>query len=85
MARRRWQRIDGETRRRIVRLASQGLDDSQNVTQIEVVKIVLVPVGLAILPQRLPALLGVPSEHFKTLTEGRLLFRVEMRSLENVR
>src|SRR5437867_10567162 len=55
------------------------------MAQIEFLDVVLVPVGLAILPQRLPALFGVPSEHFEPLTEGQPLFGVEVRSVENPR
>ena len=53
-----------------VRLTSEGLNDPQSVAQIEFLKVVLVLVGLAILLQLLPALLGVPSEHFEPFTEG---------------
>src|SRR5262245_19086281 len=67
-----------------VRLFSEGLNDPQCVAQIELFKIVLVPVGLAILPQRLPAPLGVPSEHFQPFTDCHLLFGVEVTRVENV-
>ena len=67
-----------------VRLFSEGLNDPQCVTQIELLKVVLESVGLAILPQRLPALLGVPSEYFQPFTECHPLFGVEVTSVENV-
>ena len=67
-----------------VRLFSEGLNDPQCVAQIELLKVVLVFVRLAILPQRLPAPLGVPSEHFQPFMEGHLLFGVEVTSVENV-
>src|SRR5262245_3264432 len=69
----------------LVRLPSEGLNDPQGVAQAEFLDVVLVPVGLAILPQLLPALLGVPSEHFEPFTEGQPLFRIEVRSVDNLR
>ena len=69
----------------LVRLTSEGLNDPKGMAQIEFLNVVLVLVGLAILPQRLPARLGVPSEHFEPFTECQLFFGVEMRSVENLR
>jgi hypothetical protein len=69
----------------LVRLPSEGLDDPQGVAEIELLDIVLVPVGLAILPQGLPALLGVPAEHFEALKESQPFFGIEMRSVDNLR
>src|SRR5258708_154193 len=54
------------------RLPSQGLNDPKGMAQIEFLEVVFVPVSLAILPQHLPALLGVPAEHVEPLTEGYL-------------
>src|SRR6266542_1704744 len=69
----------------LVCLTSERLNDPKGMAQIEFLDVVLVPVGLAILPQRLPELFGVPSEQFEPFTESHLLFRIEMRSVENLR
>src|SRR5438105_2076764 len=68
----------------LVWLPSQGLNDPQGMAQIELLGVVLVPVGLAILPQHLPALLSVPGEQFEPFTEGQPLVGVEMTSVENL-
>src|SRR5262249_50828055 len=58
--------------------------DPKGMAQIEFFNVVLVPVGLTILLQRLPAGFGVPSEHFESFTESQLFFGVEMRSVKNL-
>ena|SRR5437764_196255 len=69
----------------LVRLTSEGLNEPKSMTQIKFLDVVLIPVGFAILLQRMPALFGVPSDHFEPFTEGQPFLGVEMTSVENLR
>ena len=68
----------------LVWLPSQSLNHPKGMAQTEFLDVFLVLLAFAILLQRLPALFGIPSEHFKPFTEGWPFLGVEMRGLVNL-